>query len=136
MLKRNRFFRNILLIIAPFTIMIAINEFERPKINNKSHSYNGFSTINPGGPNTQICTWDCHFHTATHCQKYHVKFLKPFYKVTHIPYDFVIHRLRDTGNYDLANIIFLVLLFPFTIIYFLIKSLNLQDEINKLSKQK
>jgi hypothetical protein len=136
MLKRNRFLRNILLIIAPFTIMIAINEFERPKIKNNSYSYNGFSTINPGGPNTQICTWSCHNKTVSHCKTKHVKFLKPFYKVTDIPYDFVIHRLRDTGNYDLANIIFLVLLFPFTIIYFLIKSLNLQDEINKLSEQK
>jgi len=136
MFKINKTLRNILILIAPFIVMVIINEFERPKIKNNSNRYHGAMTINPSGFNPQKCTWECHHHTSSYCQIHHVKFLKPFYKVTDTPYYFVIQTLRGSGNYGIANIVFLVLLFPFTILYFLIKSLNLQDEINQLSKQK
>ncbi len=47
----------------------------------------------------------------------------------------MIGLLHKTGNYGLANIILLVILIPLLIWYFIIKSLNIQDEINKLKQQ-
>ncbi len=136
MLKSNRILQNILISISPFIIMIVINEFERPKIDNRFYNYHGANTINPSGFNTQKCTWACHNNTVSHCKKYHGKLLKPFYNITDKPYSKVINALRISGNYDLANIVFLVLLVPSSIVFFFIKALNLQDEINKLKRQK
>ena len=46
-----------------------------------------------------------------------------------------ISLLAKTGNYGLANIIFLVILLPLLIWFFIIKSLNIQDEIRKLKRR-
>lgn len=114
--------------------MSLINEIERPKIEYKSYNQNSsVITINPKDLKTKKCTWACHNQTK-HCKIHHVKILKPYYAYTDSLYMWVINQLKSTGDYGLANIVFLVLLIPFTIIYFLIKSLDLQTEINKITK--
>lgn len=134
MVKRNKSYRNLLILICPFIIMSLINEIERPKIEYKSYKQNSnVITINPKDFNTKKCTWACHNQTQ-HCKLNHVKILKPYYAYTDSSYMWVINKLESTGDYGLANIVFLVLLIPFTTIYFLIKSLDLQAEINKITK--
>jgi hypothetical protein len=127
------FARNILILIFPFVLMFIINEALRIKIRETPYSLNGIKAINSAEYLQEKCTWTCHNNTE-YCKIHHVKYLKPYYLVTDFFYFGIIAALKSTGNYGVANIIFLVFLFPITILYFIIKSINLQNEIRKLSK--
>jgi hypothetical protein len=125
--------RIILILIFPFIIMFIINEALRVKIKETPYSLNDIAAINSAEYLQEKCTWACHNNTA-YCKIHHVKYLKPYYLITDLFYFGIIAALKSTGNYGAANIIFLVFLFPMTIFYFIIKSINLQNEIRKLSK--
>jgi len=127
------FTRNILILISPFFFMFLINETLRIKVRESPYILNGINTINSSEFLQDKCTWACHNKTE-YCKIHHVKYLKDFFKISDLFYFGVIASLRSTGNYGAANIIFLVFLFPITILYFIIKSINLQNEIRKLSK--
>lgn len=130
-----RFIRNALILLLPFLFMVLINETIRPKIKEKPSVAHGITPINSAEYLPNKCTWICHNET-TYCKTHHVKYLKPFYTITDVFYFGVIGLLASTGNYGAANIIFLVFLFPLTILYFIIKSIDIQKEIQKLSKKK
>jgi hypothetical protein len=130
-----RLLRNALILLTPFLIMALINEAVRPKIKEKPYKAYGITAINSAEYLPNKCTWICHNNT-TYCKAHHVKYLKPFYSITDVFYFGAIGILASTGNYGAANIIFLVFLFPLTILYFIIKSIDIQEEIQKLSKQK
>jgi len=127
------FTRNIFILIIPFIIMIITNEFYRFNIKERPYSIYGVKTLNSVKHIPNKCSWVCHNNTE-YCKAKHVKYLKPYYGITDVLYFCTIKALRKTGNYSAANIIFLVLIFPFSILYFIIKSLNIQDKIRKLSK--
>lgn len=129
-----RFIRNILILISPFMLMVLVNEVARVKIKEQPYTAHGITAINSSKLLTEKCTWACHNNTQ-YCKIHHVKYLKPFYPFTDFFYYGVIASLASTGNYAAANIILLVFLFPITILYFIIKSLNKQDDIRKLFKQ-
>lgn len=129
-----KYIRNLAILISPFLFMIIVNEVVRPTIKEKPYSKYGITTINSVDKNTEKCTWICHNNT-TYCKKHHVKYLKNFYAYTDPIYFGIISLLAKTGNYGLANIIFLVILLPLLIWLFIIKSLNIQDKINKLKKK-
>lgn len=126
--------RNIGILITPFLLMIVINEIVRPTIREKPYTIKGIKAINSDIKDPEKCTWICHDNT-NYCKENHVTFLKPYLGYTDDLYFGVIGMLKSTGNYRAANIIFLVVLVPLLIWFFFIKSLNIQDEINKLSKQ-
>lgn len=126
-----RFTRNIAILIAPFLLMILINEIVRPTIEEESYSKHGITAINSVDNKSAKCTWICHNNT-TYCKENHVMFLKPYFQITDTLYFGMIGKLLSTGNYGLANIIFLVVLVPLFIWFFIIKSMNIQDEIKKL----
>jgi hypothetical protein len=130
-----RLLRNAIIFLAPFLIMALINETVRPKIKEIPYKANGITAINSVEYLPNKCTWNCHNNTP-YCKSKHVKYLKPFYTITDLFYKGVINLLASTGNYGAANIIFLVFLFPLTILYFIIKSIDIQTEIQKLSKKK
>ena len=127
--------RNSLILLAPFLLMVLTNEAVRLKLKEKPYSANGITAVNSAECLPMKCTWICHNNT-TYCKAHHVKHLKPFYAITDLFYFGVIGVLASTGNYGAANIIFLVFLLPLTILYFIIKSIDLQKEIQKLSKKK
>ena len=129
-----RFIRNALILLLPFLFMVLINETIRPKIKEKPSVAHGITPINSAEYLPNKCTWICHNET-TYCKTHHVKYLKSFYSITDVFYFGFIGLLASTGNYDAANIIFLVFLIPFTILYFIIRSLNIHDEIRKNLKQ-
>ena len=131
----NRLLRNALIILSPFFLMVLINEAVRPNIKEKPHTLRGVTAINSADKLPKKCTWICYKET-TYCKTHHVKYLKPYYTFTDPFYLGLIGLLKSTGNYSAANIIFLVFLFPLTILYFFIKSLDLQEKIQKLKKQK
>jgi hypothetical protein len=127
-----RILRSLFILISPFAIMVLINEAVRPTIKEKPYAAHGVTAINSAVYSPTKCTWVCHNDTK-YCKKHHVKYLKPFYAITDVFYFGIIGILASTGNYGAANILFLVLLLPYMILYFFIKSLNLQDEIRKHS---
>lgn len=128
-----RFIRNVLIILLPFLFMVLINEAVRTK-NKKPYKINEITAINSAKYLPKKCTWVCHNNT-TYCKTHHVKYLKPYYAITDVFYFGVISALASTGNYGAANIIFLVFLFPLTILYFIIKSIEIKEEIRKFSKK-
>lgn len=112
--------------------MVVINEIIRPTISENQHSYEGVKTINSNSKNMDKCTWLCHDNTEYHCQAYHVKHLNNYYAYTDPMYKGIIKLLMGTGHYGIANIIFLVILIPFMIFFFFIKSIIIQLKINEL----
>ena len=129
-----KFIINLTILISPFLLMIVVNEVVRPTIKEKPYSKYGITAINSADKNTEKCTWICHNNT-NYCKENHVKYLKNYYPYTDTIYFGIIGLLAKTGNYGLANIIFLVILLPLLIWFFIIKSLNIQCEINKLKKK-
>lgn len=130
-----RTLRNLLLLALPFLMMIMVNEMKRLRAANEPYSSQGIVAINSVEKNTDKCTWICHNDTGF-CKANHVTYLKPYFNVTDPIYFGAISLLQKTGNYGLANIVFMVILIPFFIWFFLIKSLNIQDKISTLKRQK
>jgi hypothetical protein len=127
--------RNISILILPFVMMIIINEAVRPSIKEPPFYNMGLATINSGKKMTEKCTWACHEGTR-YCKDHHVKILRPLFSETDTLYFRTIQKLRETGNYEAANLFFLVLLIPLAIWYFFIRSLNIQDKIRDLKNNK
>jgi hypothetical protein len=125
--------RNVLILLFPIFLMVAVNEFSRISLKDQGYKSYGFETINSGGKIEEKCTWVCHNDTG-YCKIHHVKFNPFYFKFTDPLYFGMIASLRSFGNYGLANIFLLVLLFPLLIYSFFIKSLNIQDRINQLKK--
>ena len=129
------FLRNISILIFPFLLMIIINEIVRQTIKEKPYSFSGITAMNSAARITDNCTWVCHNDT-NYCMENHVKYLEPYSNYTNIQYFGAIGLLQATGNYGLANILFLVILIPLLIWLFIIKPLNIQNQINKLKNEK
>lgn len=134
-IKMKKYIRNITILIFPFLLMVIINEVVRPTIKERPYSSHGITAINSANKIVYTCTWVCHNNT-NYCKVNHVKFLKKYFIYTDKIYFGTINLLKTTGNYGLANIIFFVIIIPLFIWLLLIKSLNIQDEINKLKKGK
>lgn len=115
-------------------LMVLVNEYVR--IQNKTHfKSKGFTLLNTTEPIKHKCSWNCHNNTA-YCIKHHIELTKPYLKYTNPIYFGAIGALRSTGNYGLANIVFLVILMPLWMFYFLAKTFDLLIEIRKTKKWK
>lgn len=130
-----RTIRNTALLALPFMVMIMVNEIVRFTQKDGPYSQHGVATINSGEEVPDKCTWICHNNT-NYCKENHVTVLKPYLPVTDVFYFGIISLLQLTGSYGMANIIVLVVFMPFWIWYFTIRSLNIQDKINKLNAQR
>ena len=123
--------RKLTYLVIPFLLMIIINEGVRLSIKEKPYSKYGLTMINPLSIDKDKCSWICHNQTQ-YCKDHHVKYLKPYYETTDIVYFGIINLLQSTGNYGLANIVFLVIGIPFLIWWFVIKSISIQKKIKTL----
>lgn len=128
-----RYSRGLLILLLPVLLMGIINEAVRAKTKKTQQLKTGVTAINSAEKLPNKCTWVCHNNT-TYCKVHHVKYLKPFYSITDVFYFGVIGILASTGNYGTANILFLVVLFPITILYFIIKSIEIRKEIRNISR--
>lgn len=87
-------------------------------ISEKPYHRRGITAINSVIKTPKKCSWHCHNDTG-YCKIHHVKFLKPYFEYTDPVYFGIIKSLELTGDYRLANIIFLVVInsndhvFPF-----------------------
>jgi hypothetical protein len=125
--------RNLLILIFPFATMVMVNEYSRLQLEETDYLSRGQATLNPPSLNPEKCTWACHNDTG-YCKTHHVKFDTDYFAYTDPLYFGMITVLKGFGNYGLANILFLVLFFPILIYLLLIKSLHIQDQLNKLRK--
>ena len=121
--------------LLPFLFIVLINESVRSNIKEKPYTSQGITAINSTDFLPNKCTWACYNNTS-YCKLHHVKFMTEFYETTDIFYFGLIGILASTGYYNAANIIFLVFLFPLSILYFFAKSIKLQKEIQKLLNNK
>ena len=127
------------ILILPFLVMIMVNEFVRLNTNEKGYTkgkrglIQNITAINTADKLIGKCTWICHNDT-NYCKKNHVKLAKPYFNKIDPIYFGIINSLKSTGNYGLANIIFLVIVLPLIIYILLVKSISLEFKIRKLNK--
>jgi len=121
------------ILIFPFLWMIVINEFVRLNIADKGSKRKGVVAINSEKKYKHSCSWACHDNTA-YCKKNHVKFTKSYFDKIDPVYFGIIKFFKSTGNYGLANIIFLVVLLPLFMYFLLVKSISIQLRIRKIKK--
>ncbi len=130
-----RTIRNLTLLVLPFLMMIIVNEISRQKNPDEPYSKHNITAINSAKRNTVKCTWICHNDTGF-CKQNHVTYLSSYFQYTDPIYFGAINLLKSTGNYGLANIVFLVIIVPLLLWFFLVKSMNMQDEISTLKRRK
>ena len=128
--------RNIIILFAPILLVVAVNEYARLVMKPDTKAKTGYAslTINTQAPNKELCTWQCHNNT-NYCKHHHVSWLRPYLAITDKPYFAVINLLKSTGQYQAANIVFLVVLLPIWIYLMLIGSMHLHAR-NRLLKKK
>ena len=114
--------------------MILTNEIVRPTIKEKPYSLQGVTAMNSSIQTKDKCTWNCAANT-TYCKQNHVKYVKQYFEIIDPIYFGIIRLLAATGNYGLANIIFLVILWPLVMYYLLIKSFDMNARIKELKRR-
>ena len=129
------------ILFLPFLFMIMINEWTRLNTNEAGYTrqwkgvldIQGITAINSVKKSKDKCTWICHNDT-NYCKENHVKLATPYFDKIDPIYFGIINSLRSTGDYGLANIIFLVIIFPLIMYFSLVKSISLEFKIRKLKK--
>lgn len=130
---RLRYIRNLIILTAPFLLMVLVNETVRPTIREKPYSQVGITAINSVIQTPDKCTWNCHNNT-TYCKQHHVKLMKPYFSIVDPIYFGIITLLQLTGGYALANIIFLVILWPLLMFFLLTGILDMQQKIKEIKR--
>jgi hypothetical protein len=134
-MKTKRFIRNTLILIAPFLAMMLINEIHRVIKDDKGGIYNGLSTLNSSNAKVKKCTWYCHSNTPF-CKLHHVSISKNALNQINPIYESIINTLKKGNDYNLMNVLFLVIIIPMFIWFFIIKALNIQDKINLIKNKR
>ena len=135
-----KIFRNILILISPYLIMLLVNEGVRPTINElgfeRTITYSNFKStniaINPELKTHDVCSWRCH---NSGCKPQLFKSIENYISPI---YSGIISFLKSGGSfgsYALANILFLVLIWPLAIFYLFTKSIDMHQEIKEINKK-
>lgn len=127
-------FRNLLILGTPFLIMILVNEMVRPTLQKKPFLIKGVHAMNSNAISKKQCSWNCYLNTQ-YCKNNHVKTLSNHFDYIDPIYFGIINSLHSTGNYGMANVFILVILLPFSMFFFLIKILDMQNQINRLKNE-
>lgn len=120
-------------LLLAFTAMVAVNEYARRTIRESSVSPKGHR-MNSSVATPYACTWNCYNDTG-YCKRHHVKWAGDYFGFIDPLYFGMIRALLATGDYGMANILFLVVLWPLLMSYLLIKPLLIQIQISRLKKR-
>lgn len=104
-------FRNLSFLIAPFLLMVAVNEYSRHIATDKPYNRRGLTFINSDIRSTDKCSWMCHNY-SDFCDNNHIRYMGPIKSSLDIFYFGIIRALKSLGNYAIANLIFLVIGWP------------------------
>ena len=121
------------LLFLPIIWMIMMNEFVRLNTTELGYNNQGVTAINTDKKLKKQCSWICHNNT-NYCKVNHVLLARPYFSTIDPIYFGIINALKSTGNYGLANIVFLVILLPLSMFIFLIKSIRMEFEIHTIKK--
>ena len=125
---------NIFILLIPILLLVFVNEYSRSVTKDIGYTRKGIIAINTGIKTPKKCTWYCHKDTG-YCKAKHTNLLKSEIATIDPIYFGIIKYLQAVGDYGLANIIFLVILFPLIIYLLLIKSISIQRKIKKLKNE-
>lgn len=124
----------LLVFAAPFLLMVLINEYVGWRVGKSGYVIQEVEAIHSSQRLKERCTWVCHNDTNW-CKQHHVKFLNGHFALVDQVYFGIIHLLKGTGAYRAANIFFLVILIPVLMCYLLVRSINMQLEINRIKRK-
>lgn len=110
------------LALIPFLIMVLVNEGVRLS-QSERFEYFDVPVLNSTEVHQETCTWNCHNNT-TYCKKHHVKFAKGHFGWIDPIYFGIIQLLMSTGSYGLANLVFLVVLWPLLMYWLFLRALR------------
>lgn len=114
--------------------MVFVNECARSGGKESGYTTQGVNAIHTAQRLKERCTWVCHNDTNW-CKTHHVKLLSGHFAFVDQVYFGIIRLLKGTGAYGAANIFFLVLLIPALMCYLLVRSINMQLEINRIKRK-
>ncbi len=114
--------------------MVLVNESLRPNLQDKPFHLRGVKAINPYKPQLDKCSWYCYMETTSHCKKYHTTILKPYFQYIDPIYFGIINSLHSGNNYQLMNIIFLMILVPLLIFFLLVRTIKMGYKIKALKQ--
>lgn len=121
----------LLLAVAPFLIMILVNEGVRQS-QTEHFEYFNVPVLNSKEALRDKCSWHCHDNTA-YCKKYHVELAKKHFDWIDPVYFGIIKLLMSTGNYGLANLVFLVLLWPLLMYWLLLRAIRNRQLLKRMT---
>ncbi len=122
-------FRNLLLFVFPFILMIVVNQFIKPSIDPISND----GKWNTTKPLPDHCSWACH-NSTNYCIEHHVKMNKLLLLISQPFYFGEITLLKMAGSYSLVNILILVTLVPLYLWYFLVRIIDVLIAIKEAKK--
>ncbi len=120
----------LLILSAPFLFMVFINEISRAVIEEEAYKRYGVESINPAMRVENRCSWVCH-NSTSYCATHHIKYLHSVKSKIDPLYFGIIAFLNSFGNYALANIFFLIVLWPLLMWFLLVKCI----ELHRTSKE-
>jgi hypothetical protein len=115
-------FKSFLLLLCCYMVLIVVNEglrFAGAKIDGGTH-FNR-PTMNSAKADPDKCTWHCHNDTQ-YCMKHHNGVFGILNYLTILPYFTLITILKIGGVYSLANIILLVVAWPWYICWMIVRA--------------
>ena len=132
-------FRNMLILISPYLLMILLNEGVRPTKNELGYErtikYSNFKStiiaINPKLKTHDVCSWRCH---NSGCKPQLFKSVENYINPIYFSIISFLKSGGSFGSYAIANILFLVFIWPLAMFYLLIKSIDMHEEIKKIKK--
>ncbi len=122
-------------ILIPLLLVVSVNEYYRIKLNKQHYFRSKIISINSSNAYIDKCSWQCHDNTS-YCKTHHVKLLNRYFPYVDQLYFGIIDLLKMPGNYVMANIVFLVILWPALMYYFFVRTIFMQIKIAELKKSK
>lgn len=116
--------------LAPWICMVVLNETVRWS-NSERFEKLGISVLNNSEPNENACSWYCHYRTD-YCKEHHTRWAKTHFNWIDPVYFGIIKLLGSTGNYGLANIVFLVVAWPLLMYILLLRVIANRKRIKTL----
>jgi len=137
--------KHLCILLAPFILMVIINETSRVFIKDKPFKYQRIVAMNSGNFDNEICTWACHNYTTNHCITKHTRTIRegfPFHSQIDDFYWGIINfnskkvngkKVSNPRYYAAMNLVFLVVLWPLSMFFLFVNYLKLRAKFKTLN---
>lgn len=125
----------ILFSLLPILIIVSVNETSRVNRTEVDAKVKDGVAINTDTKMLNKCTWACYYDTKSHCKGTHTVLAKPYFKYIDPIYFGIIKSMSFGGNYQVMNVIFLVILIPLLILTLMVRAIEMGYKIKALKKK-